>query len=267
MQKDTIFTPRTIIGAFFYAYLMVLILFCSGCGARAEPGEDESPTVSESVEPTELPEVEAPATPSPVPDNPTFTMENPASYPVLNAITNNPTSIFSDERESLKIMEYGATGTSRDAFGHYQTEMTLEAGRQYSLLIHVHNGANGELGDDGRAENVHFTVNYPTTISGDASLSVLLTADNTIPMITGSSINLHADEELRLEFMDNTGELFPVKEYDYAMGNECKLAVVSMKDCGTGTISGNIGSLKPGYTSESGAYIYLWFRVEAVTSD
>lgn len=238
-MKNTIFTPDTVIGAAYYVIMMGFLAFsCCGCGAaKAEPDDATS-------------------------DKPTFTMESPAPYPVLNAITDNPQPDFADERESLKIMEYGAAGTSRDAFGHYTTEMVLEAGRQYSLVVHVHNDADGELGDDAIAENVQFTLSYPTVIDGDASLSVLLTADNTTPKIVGSSINLHTDEELRIEFIDKTGELFPVKQYNYAMKDSYKIAVVALTDHGTGTITGNVGSLMPGYEPDSGAYIFLWFRVE-----
>lgn len=241
-KKNTIFTPHTIIGATFYLYLMGLILLCGGCSAQAEPETLES-------------------------DSPTFTMESQASYPTLNAITNNPTSTFSDERESLKIMEYGASGTSRDAFGHYQTEMTLEAGRQYSLLIHVHNDADGELGEDGIAKDVQFVLSNPITVDGDASLSVLLTASNTTPLITGSSISVHSDEKVCLSFCDSSGEPYPVKSYDYLMRDYTKLATVNVADGNMATITGNVGSLWPGYTGESGAYIYLWFHVEAVSAD
>lgn len=237
MKKNTVFTFNTIIGASYYVIMMVFLAFSfCGCGAQA----------------------------SPTPDDPTFSMENLAPYPVLNSIVDNPLPDFADERDSLKIMEYGAAGTSRDAFGHYATEMTLEAGRQYALVIHVHNDADGALGDEGMAENVQFTLSYPTAIKGDASLSVLLTADNTTPKIVGSSINLHTDEELRLEFVDKAGELFPVKWYNYAMKDPCKIAVVALTDHGTGTITGNVGSLMPGYEPDSGAFIFLWFRVEAV---
>lgn len=272
--------------------ILIAALLLSGCGETDsfESPVDGRPTISAEdwdAQPTTPPEASSevppesestpettpesspeatPETPSEdVPTNEvqTFTMDAPASYPVLNVIVDNPMETFVDERNFLKIMEVGAAGTDRDTLGHYQDSIKLEAGRYYSLLIHVHNDADGGLGDNGVATNVGFALSHPVVISGDATISVLLTADNTVPLIIGDSIAVHSDEELLITFADSEGP-YPVKRYNYAMKAETEIAIASATVTDTTTISGEIGDLSPGYTAESGAYIYLWFQVQSV---
>lgn len=274
MKSTTFFRIRGTI-----SIMIAALLFLSGCGEAdsSESSVGGRPTVSAEdwdTQPTippeassEAPPVSESSTETPPEDVPTnevqtFTMDAPASYPVLNVIVDNPMETFSDERNFLKIMEVGAAGTDRDAFGHYRDSMELEAGRYYSLLIHVHNDADEGLGDNGIAANVGFALSHPVAVNGDATISVMLTADNTVPLIVGDSITVHSDKELLITFADSEGS-YPVKRYNYAMKAETEIAIASATVTDTTTISGEIGDLQAGYTAESGAYIYLWFQVQS----
>lgn len=243
MRKNTRFL-RTICG------VALVALFLTGCGKDLD-----SPIISDSPEqPTAVPTAE------PAENRQAFTMDEPASYPVLNSIVDNPLEAFSDERNFLKIMEVGADGAN----GHYLDTMELEAGRNYSILIHVHNDADDELGENGLAKDVGFTLSCPVVVNGDGEISVVVTAENTKPLIVGDTVKVHSNEELLITFADSEG-LYPVKAYNYAMKNVTNLAVTETTDVGVSTITGNIGSLGPGYTAGSGAYVYLWFSVSSAT--
>lgn len=235
MKRNTKISPRSLSYVVFCLFVLAAITCCS-CAAQTE---SEEPDV-----------------------RPTFTMEEPPTYPVLNATIDNPT--IGDERDSLRIMEIGAAGTSRDAFGHYQTEITIESGHMYSLLLHVRNNAIVES-EECVAQDVFFNLFYPEAVNGDASISALISSTTTDPAIVGSSINLHSEEELYLIFKDEEGSSYPAMQYDYGLSSNSAIATLRTMEDGQGSISGSLGYLLPGQTYNSGTWLFLRFR--AVSKD
>lgn len=73
------------------------------------------------------------------PERATFTMENPASYPTFNSITNNPT--IGDERDFVRVGEIDADVTD------LKNEVEVVPGRQYLVYIYFHNNASATYND------------------------------------------------------------------------------------------------------------------------
>ena len=73
------------------------------------------------------------------PERTTFTMEEPATYPTFNSITNNPT--IGDERDFVRIGEINADVTS------LKNEIEIVPGRQYLVYIYYHNNASATFND------------------------------------------------------------------------------------------------------------------------
>lgn len=96
------------------------------------------------------------------PERTKFTMEEPATYPVFNSITNNPT--IGDERDFVRVGEINADTTKLG------NEVEVVPGRQYLVYIYFHNDASSTYND---AEHNNAGVAFQTRLA--SSFSTVLT--------------------------------------------------------------------------------------------
>lgn len=110
---------------------------------------------------------------------PTFTLEEPADYPVFNSITNH--TGFGDERNFVSIREAGV--------GTYKDEIDIVPGKEYEVYVLVHNNAKSRLNDIpteggvGIAVNVRLNAVVPLVVKkGEkGTITSTISADNTNP--------------------------------------------------------------------------------------
>lgn len=114
-------------------------------------------------------------------DRATFTMKNPATYPVFNSITDNPT--IGDERDFVRVGEIHSDVTSMS------NEVEVIPGKQYLVYIYFHNNASATYNDaahnnSGVATGVRVSTLFPTVLkSGEkGKVAATITANNTNPL-------------------------------------------------------------------------------------
>ena len=114
------------------------------------------------------------------PERPTFTMEDPATYPTFNSITNNPT--IGDERDFVRVGEINSNITNLG------NEIEVVPGKQYLVYIYFHNNASATYNDSahnraGIALNTRMATSFPTVLtpSQSGTISATITADNSNP--------------------------------------------------------------------------------------
>ena len=88
------------------------------------------------------------------PERPSFTNEEPASYPVFNSIKNN--AAVGDEFNFVRVGE-------ADSDAPYTDSVSIEAGKEYEVYIYYHNNAAGNLNDDGNGAGVAKLVRVAAT--------------------------------------------------------------------------------------------------------
>ena len=115
------------------------------------------------------------------PERPTFTMENPATYPVFNSITNNPT--IGDERDFVRVGQINADVTE------LSNEVEIIPGRQYLVYIYVHNNASSTYnsaaeGRKGIAQYTRVSTSFDKVVTKDTkgTITGTVTADNSDPL-------------------------------------------------------------------------------------
>ena len=114
------------------------------------------------------------------PQRATFTMEDPATYPTFNSITNNPT--IGDERDFVRVGEINADVTS------LKDEIEVVPGRQYLVYIYFHNNASSTYNDSahnnsGVALQTRMSTSFSTVLtpSERGKITGTITASNTNP--------------------------------------------------------------------------------------
>ncbi len=115
------------------------------------------------------------------PERSTFTMENPATYPTFNSITNNPT--IGDERDFVRVGEINAEVTD------LKNEVEVIPGRQYLVYVYLHNNASSTLNDKahnnvGVAVRTRMSTSFSTVLtpSERGEITTTITADNSNPL-------------------------------------------------------------------------------------
>lgn len=87
-------------------------------------------------------------------DRPTYTWESPATKPVFNSMTNNPS--LGDERNFVRVREYGTDNK-------YEDYVDITPGKEYEVYVYYHNNASATFNSDGSgiAQNVRLTTESP----------------------------------------------------------------------------------------------------------
>ena len=114
------------------------------------------------------------------PDRPTFTMQNPASYPTFNSITDNPS--IGDERDFVRVGQIDADVTNLG------NEVEVIPGKQYLVYIYFHNNASSTYNDSahdhvGVAVNTKMSSSFSTVLTPEsrATITGTIKADNSNP--------------------------------------------------------------------------------------
>ena len=114
-------------------------------------------------------------------DRATFTMKNPATYPVFNSITDNPT--IGDERDFVRVGQINADVTSMS------NEVEVIPGKQYLVYIYFHNNASSTFNDaahnhSGVATGARVSTLFPTVLKAGekGKVAATITANNTNPL-------------------------------------------------------------------------------------
>ncbi len=114
------------------------------------------------------------------PERSTFTMQNPATYPTFNSITDNPT--IGDERDFVRIGEVNADVTD------LKNEVEIVPGRQYLVYIYFHNNASSTFNDSahnhsGVAVRTRMASSFSTVLTPNdkGKVTATITADNANP--------------------------------------------------------------------------------------
>ncbi len=115
------------------------------------------------------------------PERETFTMEKPATYPVFNSITNNPT--IGDERNFVRIGEINTAVTD------LTDEVEVVPGKQYLVYVYFHNNASSTYNDSahnnsGIAVGTRMSTSFPTVLTAGekGTVTATITANNTNPL-------------------------------------------------------------------------------------
>lgn len=127
------------------------------------------------------------------PERPTYTIEHPADHVTFNSITNNPD--IGDERNFVGIREAGTTTTWTD-------NMTVQAGKSYSVRMYVHNNAAANLNKI--AENVTAKFNLPTTTGKSIDVSGFLSSSNATPTEIYDHATFKSDKDFNLAYQKDT---------------------------------------------------------------
>lgn len=110
------------------------------------------------------------------PERSTFTVENPATYPTFNSITNDPH--LGDERNFVRIREAGV--------GTYVDSINIVPGKEYEVQIYYHNNARSDLNAQGKgaALNSKIKATLPSVVKKGSRVDVSgeITASNTKPL-------------------------------------------------------------------------------------
>ena len=114
------------------------------------------------------------------PERATFTMENPASYPTFNSITDNPT--IGDERDFVRVGEINADVTD------LKNEIEVVPGRQYLVYVYFHNNASSTYNDKahnnaGVALRTRMATSFSTVLTPaqKGTITAKITAENSNP--------------------------------------------------------------------------------------
>ena len=197
------------------------------------------------------------------PERQTFTLEQPATSPTFNSITNNP--VIGDERNFVRIREAGA--------GQFTDAVQVQPGRNYEVYIFFHNNASAIFNTDaarsGIAVNTRMRSSFPSRLSAGSRGTVIgeITSGTLLDGVwTNSNVNpprvwdeafIYTDYDVRISFIPASARIFN-------NGNLNNSLMSTDLFSSTGTFIGynNFDGLLPGCTQYAGYVIYQ-IRVEA----
>jgi len=142
------------------------------------------------------------------PERKTYTMENVATEPVFNSITNNPT--IGDERAFVRIGEI-----TKDS-----TDLTDSAeaikGKKYLVYIYVHNNASSAFNDSehehkGVALNTRVSTSFPEVLKAGETgiINAIITSDNSKPKSIWSSVAITSKEQnVSIKYIDGSAKIY-----------------------------------------------------------
>lgn len=128
------------------------------------------------------------------PDRPTYTVAKPADHVTFNSITNNPN--IGDERNFVGIREKGTSTTWTD-------NMNVQAGKEYTVRVYVHNNAASELNKSGKgvAKDTTARVNLPTTTGKSIQVDGMISASNAAPKDVWDQAVFNSAENFNLAYV------------------------------------------------------------------
>ena len=193
------------------------------------------------------------------PERATFTMENPATYPTFNSITNNPT--IGDERNFVRVGEIG-TDVKK-----LKNEIAIVPGKQYLVYIYFHNNASSTYNDSahnnvGVAVRTRMSSSFPTMVTPSAkgTVSATITADNSKPTsVWDEAYFTTTSERVFLKYVDGSAKIYN----DWKANNSIMPTTLFTKEgalIGLNTLNGII----PGCEEYHGVVAYV-LQAEALS--
>lgn len=189
------------------------------------------------------------------PDREMFTVHEPAPYPVLNSISDNPN--IGDERDFFGVK------LSTDAAGGWCQSVAAKDGVVLRFRIYVKNSALDGLGSKGAARGVAFQVTKSEERATLQTVAAFLTAENTKPNRIWSQVEASSDKPFRLDLVEGSTRVHSnAKQYDEASagsGRKIDDAINAWQRLGYGK---DDGVILPGY--EYALYLVFEMRVTHV---
>jgi len=142
------------------------------------------------------------------PERKTFTMDNPASYPTFNSITDNPT--IGDERDFVRIGEIKPDKTDLG------NEVELISGKQYLVYVYFHNDSSSTFNDSGHdhkgvAIQTKMSVSFPNVVSPDAPGAIrgVIKAENAQPSSVWDTASVFSSNgEIHLRYVSGSAKIY-----------------------------------------------------------
>ncbi len=142
------------------------------------------------------------------PERATFTMENPATYPTFNSITNNPT--IGDERDFVRVGEIDADVTD------LKNEVEVIPGRQYLVYVYFHNNASATYNDKahnnvGVALKTRMATSFSTVLtpSERGTITATITAENSNPTsVWDEAYMTTTTDKVLLHYVDGSAKIY-----------------------------------------------------------
>lgn len=127
------------------------------------------------------------------PTRATYTIEHPADHVTFNSIVNNPN--IGDERNFVGIRETGTNTTWTD-------NMTVQAGKNYTVRMYVHNNAADNL--NLVAQNVTAKFNLPTTTGKSIRVDGFLNSSNATPTEVYDDATFSSSSDFNLAYVSGS---------------------------------------------------------------
>jgi uncharacterized repeat protein (TIGR01451 family) len=151
-------------------------------------------------------------------DRPTFSPNQPALYPVFNSMIvdpnsdenrdNNITNTIGNERNFVKVKEYGSAGI-------YSDDVNLEVGKEFEVYVYYHNNGSASLNKadsdndgwpDGIARDVRLKFSMPGKLSKGQTgiMTGTVSSMNTTPKEVWDSAYMHANDTVYLRYVSDS---------------------------------------------------------------
>ena len=186
------------------------------------------------------------------PERPLFTMEEPATYPVFNSITNNGT--IGDEREFVRIGEINPTETNMGS------QVEIIPGKQYLVYIYFHNNASATFNDEahdfsGVATGVRMASGFSTVITPSSPGKVvgMITGHNTNPTSVWDEVEMTTTyDKVLMRYVRGSAKIYN----DYAT-NDTVLPISLFTQEGTLIGLNKLNGIIPGCEQYHGTVTYV----------
>lgn len=141
------------------------------------------------------------------PSRDTYTMAHPADHVTFNSITDNPE--FGDERNFLSVKADDGT---------WKNNLNVEAGKEYTVRMTVHNNADPKMNADGSgiAHNTRVKVSLPTATGTSVPMSGFVSADNASPKEVWADVKFNASSNFNVAFVSGSATYYNQQHKDGA---------------------------------------------------
>lgn len=141
------------------------------------------------------------------PERATFTMENPATYPTFNSITDNPS--IGDERDFVRVGQINADVTQ------LSDSVEIKPGHQYLVYIYFHNNASAsynysEHNHSGIALGTRMSTSFPTILDKgeNGTITGTITANNSNPASVWDEAYLTTSSKVYIHYVAGSAKIY-----------------------------------------------------------
>lgn len=180
------------------------------------------------------------------PTRPTYTKDHVADHITFNSITDNPE--VGDERNFVRIKD--AANTNAGGWGDYQN---VESGKEYLVMMYVHNNAASNL--NLVAQNVRVSATVPNNTAKSITVEGFVDSSNASPTQVWDQAVFQSDKDFNLTYVPGSAVLY----------NKANLGGIKLSDNIVSAGGAPVGYDKldgkqPGCFQYAG---YVYFKVKA----